>query len=55
LQVDDLFTKIGVLTVENDMLRAELNRAKERIEQLERVANRPVPQPETVDVVPPKE
>jgi regulator of replication initiation timing len=51
LQVDDLFTKIGILTVENDMLRAELNRANERIQELEQLA-----QPETVDVkVPPKE
>jgi hypothetical protein len=36
------------------MLRAELNQAKERIEQLEREA-RTVPQPETVNVVSPKE
>jgi len=35
LQVDDLFTKIGILTVENDMLRAQLNAANERINELE--------------------
>lgn len=36
MQVDDLFTKIGILTVENDMLKAQLNAAKERIQELER-------------------
>lgn len=35
MQVDDLFTKIGILTVENDMLKAQLNAAKERIKELE--------------------
>lgn len=36
MQVDNLFTKIGILVMENDMLRAELNRAKERIAELEK-------------------
>ncbi len=35
LNANDLFTKIGILTVENDMLKAELNRAAEQIKQLE--------------------
>lgn len=35
MQVDDLFTKIGILTVENDMLRAELKKLNERIAELE--------------------
>lgn len=55
LQIDDLFTKIGVLTVENDLLRAELNQAKERINELERRLEAAQPKPELVDVVPPKE
>ena len=38
LNASDLFTKIGILTVENDMLRAELNQAKERIQELEQSA-----------------
>ena len=38
MQVDDLFTKIGILTVENDMLKAQLNAAKERISELEQKA-----------------
>jgi regulator of replication initiation timing len=54
LQVDDLFTKIGILTVENDMLRAELNQAKERINELERRLE-DAHQPETVAFAPPKE
>jgi len=54
LQVDDLFTKIGILTVENDMLRAELNQAKERIKELERRLE-DAQQPETVAFAPPKE
>lgn len=55
MQVDDLFTKIGILTVENDMLRAELNQAKERNTELERRLEAAQPQPDKVDVVPPKE
>jgi len=46
LQVDDLFTKIGILTVENDMLRAELNQAKERIQELEQAAQPVLTEPE---------
>jgi hypothetical protein len=38
LQIDDLFMKIGILTVENDMLRAQLNAAAERIHELEQSA-----------------
>jgi hypothetical protein len=35
MNAEQLFTKIGILTVENDMLKAELNRAAEQIKQLE--------------------
>jgi hypothetical protein len=35
VDINDLIYKIGVLTIENDMLRAELNRAAERIKELE--------------------
>jgi hypothetical protein len=38
LNTTELFTKIGILTVENDMLRAQLNAARERIQELERKA-----------------
>lgn len=34
MTVDDLFHKIGVLTVENDALRAELKRVSAELEAL---------------------
>jgi hypothetical protein len=47
ISIDSLFQKIGVLTVENDLLKSELNQAKAYIEQLREDA-RPhdEPQPE---------
>ena len=45
MDMTDLFTKIGILTIENDMLRAELNRAAERIKELE--GQIPQPQPDS--------
>lgn len=41
MQVDDLFTKIGILTVENDVLRAELNRLKEQLEEAQKREEQP--------------
>lgn len=35
MQVDDLFTKIGVLTMEVEFLRLELKKASERADEAE--------------------
>lgn len=36
MNVDDLIWKIGYLTIENDLLRAEIKKLTEEIEELKR-------------------